>query len=431
MEIGFLFSLVAILILILLCAFFACSETALTGASRVRLHAREKEGDRRAALVNRIREKKDHMIGALMIGNNVVNILSSALATSVLIEIFGDAGVLYATAVMTVLIVVFGEVLPKTYALHHADGTAMRIAPIINILIKVLSPLTKAVTWIVRFCLRLAGADISKVTAGSHLELLRGAIDMHRGSEEEVREQRSMLRSILDLYDVTVADIMTHRQNVAMIDLNKPVEKIVQKILDNPYSRMPVWKDRQENIVGVIHVRFLLNALSAANGDLSKIDMKALVLEPWFIPSTTTLHDQLKAFRERREHFASVVDEYGAFLGIVTLEDILEEIVGEIDDEIDDEHDEDVPGVRRMQGGSYLVEGTVTIRDLKRDFEWSLPDEDYSTVAGLVLYESQTIPEVGQSFSFHGFKFDVVARDRNQITRVRITPPKKSKTKQL
>lgn len=419
MEIGFFLTIVIIAVLILLSAFFSGSETALTGASRVRLHAREKAGDKRAAMVNKIRAKKDRMIGAMLLGNNLVNILASALATSVLIKIFGEAGVVFATLMMTLLLVIFAEVLPKTYALHNADALSMRMAPVIRWVIVVFAPVTEAVTWIVRLCLRLFGVDISKVSAGSHLELLRGVIDMHHGPGEETQEQRAMLRSILDLFEVDVDDIMIHRKNVAMIDAGQPIGKIVEEVLGSPFTRMPVWKGEPDNIIGVLHVKLLLKMMNENGGDPSDLLLEEVLLQPWFIPDTTNLFDQLQAFRERKEHFAIVVDEYGTFEGIVTLEDILEEIVGEIDDE----HDVTVPGVRKFSDGTYMVDGAVTIRDLNREFEWGLPDEEYSTIAGLILFESRKIPETGQSFIFYGFRFDIIRRQRNQITMVRVTPP--------
>ncbi len=419
MEVGILISFIAIIILLLLSGFFSGSETALTAASRERLHAREKEGDKGAARVNKIREKKDRMIGALLLGNNLVNILASALATSVLIRLFGEAGVFYATILMTMLVLIFAEVLPKTYAFHHADKMAMRIAPVIQFVIVIFAPVTEAVTWIVRGILKLFGVDISKVTAGSHLELLRGAIEMHEGPEEETQAQRAMLRSILDLAEVDVEEIMIHRKNVTMIDVEQSVDRVVEEVLDSPYTRLPLWKDNQDNIVGVLHVKWLLRELRACGGDASRVQIDKAALEPWFVPETTSLYEQLQAFRQRKEHFAVVVDEYGAFMGIVTLEDILEEIVGEIDDE----HDVTVPGVRKLQSASYLIDGSVTIRDLNREFDWGLPDEDYATLAGLILFESQMIPEAGQSFSFYGFRFDVVKRQRNQITLVKVMAP--------
>ncbi len=416
MEVGILIATVAIIVLLFFSAFFSGSETALTAASKARLHTREKQGSRRAAMVNKIHAKKDRMIGALLLGNNLVNILASALATSVMIKLFGEAGVVYATLVMTMLVLIFAEVLPKTYALHHAESMSMRIAPIMRVVILIFAPVTEAVTWIVRMCLRLVGVDISRVTAGSHLELLRGAIDMHHGPEEETQEQRAMLRSILDLADVDVEEIMVHRKNVTMIDASQTIDKMVEEVLESPFTRLPLWQDEQDNITGIVHVKLLLKEMNEAGGDLSKIALEDIIMEPWFIPETTHLYDQLQAFRDRKEHFAIVVDEYGAFMGVVTLEDILEEIVGEIDDE----HDEPVPGVKKSADGSYIVDGDVTIRDLNRDFEWDLPDEEYHTLAGLILHEAQMVPEEGQSFSFFGFRFDIVKRQRNQITKVRV-----------
>ena len=417
MEISLLISLIAILILLLLSAFFSGSETALTAASKVRLHAREKEGDERATQVNKIRDKKDRMIGALLLGNNLVNILASALATSVLIKIFGQAGVVYATLVMTMLVLIFAEVLPKTYALHHAESMSLRIAPIVRLVIFLFAPITETVTWIVRKCLKLFGVDISRVAAGSHLELLRGAIEMHHGPEESVLEQRAMLRSILDLADVDVEEIMVHRKNVTMLDADQPISTLVTEVLESPYTRLPLWQGDQDNITGILHAKLLLRELNACEGDASRIKIETIVMEPWFIPEATTLYEQLQAFRQRKEHFAVVVDEYGSFMGVVTLEDILEEIVGDIDDE----HDENVPGVRKAGPHTYMIDGVVAIRDLNREFDWGLPeDEDYSTLAGLLLHETQTVPKAGQSFFFHGFQFDIIRRQRHQITRVRV-----------
>lgn len=413
------FSIVVIIVLLMMSAFFSGSETAFTAASRVRLLAREKEGNKRAALVNRIREKKDRMIGALLLGNNFVNIMSSALATSLLIKLVGDAGVIYATLVMTIVLLIFSEVLPKTYAFHNAESLAMRVAPAIKLVMMVFGPVTEAVAWIVRQVLKLFGVDISKVATGSHLELLRGAIEMHDGPEEGTQEQRAMLRSILDLAHVDIEEIMTHRKNVNMIDVSMPVDKIVEEILNSAHTRMPIWQDNPDNIVGVIHAKHLLREMRDVGGDMSKINIAEIAMDAWFIPETTTLFDQLQAFRERKEHFAVVVDEYGSFMGIVTLEDILEEIVGEIEDE----HDEAILGVRKLANGTLMIDGSVTIRDLNREFDWGLPDAEYSTLAGLIIFESQMIPEVGQSFRFHGFGMDIVKRQRNQITLVRVTPP--------
>ncbi len=411
----------AVFFLLFLSGFFSGSETSLTAASAARMHALEKDGDKRAARVNRLRENKERMIGALLLGNNMVNILASALATSVLIKIFGEAGVVYATLVMTMLVLIFAEVLPKTYALHYADKMAMSIAPLIQGVVFVFSPVTEMVAYIVRLVLRCFGIDTSVVAVGSNIEELRGAIALHQGDinddEEDIQEQRAMLRSILELDKVDIEDIMIHRKNVEMINVDDAPEKIVEQVLSSRFTRLPLWRENQENIVGILHAKALLRELRRSNNDPSDIDIEQIASEAWFVPETTTLYDQLQAFRQRREHFALVVDEYGSFMGIVTLEDVLEEIVGEIDDE----HDITVSGIRRQPSGAYLVSGTVTIRDLNRELDWDLPDEDYATVAGLVIYESQSIPEVGQQFVFHNTHFEIVKRQRNQITAVRVS----------
>lgn len=416
------FMLGIILFLMMLSAFFSGSETAFTAVSTARLRSKAKDGDEGAIRVLKILERKERMIGALLLGNNAVNILASALATVTFVGLFGEAGVLYATIVMTVLVLIFAEVLPKTYALHHSLTMTQKVSPIIYILIKILSPITEAVTAIVRHTLLLFGADISKVLKGSHLDLLRGVIDQHQGEDNETQTQRAMLRSVLDLADVDVEEIMIHRKNVEMLNIDLPTEDIVAAALKSPFTRLPLYREDHDNIVGVLHAKELLRELQKVNGDASQLEIEDVTLEPWFIPETTTLFDQLQAFQKRRQHFAYVVDEYGAFMGVVTLEDILEEIVGEIDDE----HDQSVVGVKRQADGTIVAQGDVTIRDLNREFDWSLPGfEEYSTLAGLVLYEAQTIPDVGQSFMFYGFKFDILKRTRNQITLVRITPPEK------
>lgn len=413
-----------IFVLLCLSGFFSGSETALTAASRARLNNWEKEGNKRAALVNKIRSRKDRMIGALLLGNNLVNILASALATSVLIKMVGEAGVVYATLIMTILVLIFAEVLPKTYAITNSDKMSLFIAPVIRVVVWLFFPIAELVNNIVRFTLKLFGADMEQIKEGEHMEVLRGVIDLHEGADEETVQQRTMLRSILDLFDVDVEEIMTHRKNVLMLDAADPIEKIIEEALESPYTRMPVYREDNDNVIGVLHAKALMRELKRRERereDLSTLDIEELVTEPWFVPEATTLYDQLQAFKSRREHFAVVVDEYGAMMGIVTLEDILEEIVGEIDDE----HDETVIGVRKQSNGSYLVNGEVTIRDLNREFEWDLPDdEDYSTIAGLIIHEAQAIPEAGQSFSFYGFRFDIVKRQRNQITQVRVKAAK-------
>ena len=242
----------------------------------------------------------------------------------------------------------------------------------------------------------------------------------------KTQRQKAMVKSILDLASVTVKEIMIHRKNVMMIDLGEPMELIINQVMKCPYSRIPLYRDKPDNIAGVIHTKWLMRELKAVGDNFSAINLESIASEPWFIPDTTTLYDQLQAFRERGEHFAFIVDEYGAFDGIVTLEDVLEEIVGDISDE----HDQRMPGVRRQQNGTYLVNGDITIRDLRREFQWNLPDDDYATIAGLLLRESRCLPDIGHSYKFHRHQFDILRRHRNQITLVRITPPSQQASQQ-
>ncbi len=418
-----LISLSAIFILLLLSAFFSGSETALTAASRPAMHQMEQLGDHRAGIVNRLHARKERLIGTILLGNNLVNILASAIATSALITMFGEAGVVYATIAMTLLVLIFSEILPKTYAFENANKMALAIAPLINVLVIVLSPITQSINTIINLIFRLfrRNFDANEVF-GRGDEELRGAIELHDRHDADVKSERAMLRSVMELAEVQVGEVMTHRKHLVAIDVTLPPDEIIREILESPYTRIPVWRDDPDNIVGILHAKALLRALFSDPDKLnlqSEDDVMRVASEPWFVPETTTLDDQLEAFRERREHFAIVVDEYGALMGIVTLEDVLEEIVGDISDE----HDIAVTGVHMDADGHYVVEGSVTLRDLNREFEWNLPDEEASTVAGLVLHESRRIPEVGQAFMFHGFRFEILQRQRHQITSIRITPP--------
>jgi Mg2+/Co2+ transporter CorB len=414
-------SIIITLVLMLFSMFFAGAETAMTGASRARLHQLEKDGEERAKHVNWLISHREQMVGAMLLGNTFVNIASSALVTSVLLTIFGDAGVAIATLVTTALVLIFCEVLPKTYAIANPDETALRLGRAVRIAVTVFSPVVHAVAWIVTIMLRALGVKsqglVEDREEAAHEEL-RGAIDLHHIQGSVQTTDRNMLGGVLDLKDLQVSDVMIHRKNITMIDADLPPEEIIEKVLSQPHTRLPVYKGDTENIIGVLHAKDLLRALSRAQGNMKAVNVVALIAKPWFIPDSTLLNDQLRAFLQRRTHFALVIDEYGALQGLITLEDILEEIVGEIRDE----HDVPVSGVRPQPDGTTNVDGWVTIRELNRIMNWSLPDEEATTIAGLVIHEAQAIPEVGQAFSFHGFKFEILRKQRNQITGLRITP---------
>jgi Mg2+/Co2+ transporter CorB len=409
----------AIVGLLIVSAFFSGSETALTAASRARMHALEEDGNKRARIVNRLLDMRERFIGAILLGNNLANIAASALATTLFLKLFGEAGVVYATIVMTAVVVLFAEVLPKTYAIVNADRMALFVAPAVRLLVALLAPVTAAMQWIVRHTLRLFGASISDdAEVLSAHEELRGAIDLYHKAGGMVKLTRDMLGGVLDLRELTVSDIMVHRTKMDAIDAELPTDAIIDAALKSPHTRLPLWRGEREEIVGVLHAKTLLRALRDARGDTRKIDILALAAPPWFVPDTTTLKDQLNAFLKKKAHFAIVVDEYGEVMGLVTLEDIIEEIVGEISDETDV-----ASALAKLQAdGSLIVDGAVPIRDVNRLMDWNLPDEEATTIAGLVIHEAQTIPNPGQAFTFHDYRFEVLRRQRNRITSLRVTP---------
>ncbi|MEO1101521.1 MAG: HlyC/CorC family transporter [Pseudomonadota bacterium] len=408
-------TIVAVLVLLAMSGFFSGSETSLTAASRARMHQLEQGGDKRAASVNRLLADQEGLIGAILLGNNLVNILASALTTSLFISLFGQSGVAIATAVMTALVLVFAEVLPKTYAITRPDQMAMSVARPIGWLVACVGWFVTGIRAIVALTLRAIGVD----KAGSIVsadEEIRGVVDLHHqeGGVEEAARHR--LVGALDLQDMTVEEVMIHRKNISMLDADLSPEDLVMTALASPHTRLPLYRGDQEEIIGVLHAKDLLRAVTPLAGDYSSLKIEDVLRVPWFIPETTPLQSQLDRFLSRREHFALVVDEYGELQGLVTLEDILEEIVGDIRDE----HDVIVQGVRPQPDETVNVDGWVTIRDLNRATGWSLPDEEAVTVAGLVIHEAQTIPEPGQSFVFHGHRFDVLRRHRNQVTGLKV-----------
>jgi Mg2+/Co2+ transporter CorB len=404
---------------LLVSAFFAASETALTGASRASMLRLSKQGNRDASVVSSLIGMRERLIGALLLGNNFANIGASALATGIFTAWFGEVGVLYATGVMTALVVIFAEVLPKTIAINAPDRVSLLVARPMRLMLYLLGPLLTIVEAIVRVLMRAFGIKIgANQPLLSPTERLRGAVDLlhHEGKVE--KQDRDMFGGLLDLNELQVSDVMVHRTEMVMINAELPPEDLVREVLATEYTRIPLWRDKPENIIGVLHAKDLLRAIRASEGDTANIDVSTIALPPWFVPEMRPVSEQLKAFRRRKTHFALVVDEYGEVEGMVTLEDILEEIVGDISDE----HDVVVAGVRAQPDGSVVVDGSVPIRDLNRAMDWHLPDEEATTVAGLVIHEARSIPERGQSFTFHGFRFRVLRRERNRITALRIVP---------
>ncbi len=414
----------AIVVLLALSALFSGSETALTTASRGKLHGMAERGDRGAASAMQITEDKERLIGAILLGNNFVNILAAALATTLFTALFGEGGVAIATLVMTAVVLVFSEVLPKTYAITNAERMATAVARIIGVIVLILSPIVLAVRAFVRLLLRLFGVQTDpKAKFLAAQEEIAGAIALHHSEGAVEKADRDRLLGALDLGQRTVEEVMMHRRDIEMIDADAAPGEILTQALNSPHTRIPIFRGESENIVGVIHAKDLgrsVEKLVREGGgfhNIDNFDVMAVAMEPYFVPETTPLDEQMREFLRRRAHFALVVDEYGALQGLITLEDIIEEIVGDISDE----HDIETPGgVELLDDGSVDVEGVVTIRDINRACDWNLPDDEANTVAGLVIHEAQAIPNVGQAFSFHGFRFEVLERENNRLTRLRV-----------
>lgn len=418
MEMVLWLSVGAIVLLLGISFFFSGSETALTAASRARMHQLAKTGNKRAVLVERLTAERERLIGAILLGNNVVNILASTLAASVLIQIFGEAGIAYATIAMTAAVVVFSEVLPKTLALMRPDSFSMVVAPVIRVIVFLFAPITGAVQFLVNSILKAFGLDADKASAVSGHEELRGTVDFLHSEGEVIKDDRDMLGGILDLRELEVSDVMVHRTRMLSLDADLPTNELISAILESPYTRVPLYRDKQDNIVGVVHAKDLLRALHKTGGDQNRINLSKIALKPWFVPDTTSVQAQLNAFLKRKLHFALVIDEYGEVQGLITLEDILEEIVGEIADE----HDAVIAGLTKQADGSYIVDGALPIRDINRTLDWNLPDEEATTIAGLVIHEAKLIPEPGQQFTFHNLRIKVLRKTHNRITQLRITP---------
>ncbi|MBT8410723.1 MAG: HlyC/CorC family transporter [Octadecabacter sp.] len=417
----------AILFLLFMSGFFSGSETALTAASRAKLRSNAEKGDKGAEKAFAVTEDRERLIGSVLLGNNLVNILATALATAMFTRVFGESGVVTATAVMTVLVLIFAEVLPKTYAITNPERAASFAARPIAVIVMLFSPIVAAVRVLVRGVLRLVGVQTDPETNILAVrEEIAGALQMGHSEGVVEKEDRDRILGALDLSERTVEEIMLHRSSIEMIDASLPVGEILRLSLESNHTRLPLFRDDPENIVGVLHAKDLLRALQKMLADgriepaeMDAFDILSVTMKPYFVPETTTLDDQMRQFLARHTHFALVVDEYGTLQGLITLEDILEEIVGEITDEFDTDDENILSGA---DDGSYVLDGAMTIRDVNRATDWNLPDDEANTVAGLVIHEAQMIPTVGQVFSFHGFRFEVLAKDENRLSELKITP---------
>jgi Mg2+/Co2+ transporter CorB len=409
--------LVLTLICLLLSAVISAAETAIIAVSPAVIHKLKTEGNEKAHLVIALRENKDKLISTLLIAASILDTVASALGIAASVHLFGIEGIPIATAIMTVLVILVVEVLPKTYAFEYAEKVSLFFAPIINITIKIFTPITIAVLFIVRYIFKLLNIKLgNQKTIISETDALRGAIQLSHIQGGVIKYKKDMLDSILDLGETEVSEIMTHRSNMITVNADLPIDDVVKIALESGNTRFPLWQDYAENIVGILHIKDLFTMIRYKGPKATPKDLLEIATPPWFIPESTTLNEQLLAFRKRKMHFALVIDEYGALQGLVTLEDILEEIVGQIYDE----HDRTNILITKSADGGYLINGTTTIRDINRQLEWDLPDEHASTIVGLIMYESKRIPEVGQEFTFHNVSFKIMRKQGNKITLIKM-----------
>lgn len=416
----FLFA-IGMIVSIALSGLISGSETAVTSASRAYLYHLAKKGDKRAKKAILLQENIGTSIGTILVLNQLVLYLIPIGSTLFSIRYLtaGEAAILQ--MVLAVCIVIYAEIFPKMLALRFTTQFALFIAPAILKMVVLLKPIIAILELCAKLTLRMIGIKAEKESIPDQAdEELRGAIEMHasEGDEEET-QKKSMLKSILDLEEISVSHAMVHRKNLRTINAALPIEKIAEELTSCPFSRVPLWVDNPENIIGILKTKTFFRALQLQNGNMEKIKLSNLMSVPWFIPETTHLLDQLQSFQKKREHFALVVDEYGDLMGCITLEDILEEIVGEIADE----YDTIATGINVQQDGAIIADGSTPIRDLNRQFDLNIPEDDAATIAGYVMHEVRKIPDAGQTYVLSGIKIEILRRQGNQVSLVRVTPP--------
>jgi len=414
-----------ILVFALICfsGFFSLSETALTTCSKAKIHRLAKEGNKKAETTERLLRKSESAVSTILLCNNAVNILASAITTSVLIKIFGESGVIWATLIMTILVLVFAEIAPKTYALKNPEKIILRVSPIILWLVRMFYPFTKNIQNAIDGVFSFFGYknnDKKNVKQLSDLEEIRGTIELKHKAGSIFKYDKDMLDSILDLGDTDISNVMVHRKNMASIDIEQDLDKILEQSFDINHSRIPLWRGDEDNIVAILNMRKLITVLHSNHGDISKINLKQFTYEPWFTPASNTLKNQLVAFKKKKEKFALVIDEYGALMGVITLEDILEEIVGDIDEKDDNQSR---LSIHKYKDGSYKISGELTLRDINRKLNWDLPEDDdnAATLAGLLISRIEKIPEEKEECEFDGFKFKVIKVRQNKVTMLRVS----------
>ena len=412
--------MIKLFILLAMSFFFSGVETAVTALSMPLLSERAKKGDKKAKILLKLKQKPDKLLGTLLLGNNLVNIALTALSTSMLIDIFGPVkGVALATFGVSFMVLIFAEILPKTYAINQTIPFAFAVAYPLNFIVWISSPIVACLNSVSKLVLKILPKKSTASDNDLLKEELRGTLSMSNKNLPE----KGILRGVLDLDEVCIGDILTDRGRLVTLNAQTPIPEILKFLPSTPYSRIPLWEGKRDNIVGVLHIKKAIQLLNAWQKD-NNVSVLDFCTKPWFVLKSVSLLDQLNAFRKRKEHFAIVVDEYGDIQGVVTLEDLLEEIVGDIDDETDLPNQS---GLRwhLLPDGAYRLNGNATIRDINRAFHWNLPDDKAVTLAGYVMYEAEQIPHVGQQFNINGWTYTVRHKIGNRLTQIDVLPEEK------
>ena len=416
-------SIIIIFFLLIISGLLSGSETSITSVSKSKIHKLSNRGDVRAKKVLKLIDKKNDLVSSILIGNNSINILASVLATALLIKYYGDKGILYSTIVMSALIVIFSEVFPKNYALLKPDRFVLAMSGPLTIFSKLLLPFIIFLRFINFIIFKLIRVDTTnKITSKSAREDIRNIINMHEDEGRLLKDESDMLNAILDLKEITVEKIMTHRKNIYSINIEE-TNTFFTKIAQSSFSRIPVWKNSPNNILGLIHAKNVLSNLDDT-GTLNINKIKENLIKPWFIPETTKAKDQLNEFIKRKEKLAFIVDEYGELMGLISMEDIIEEIVGNIFDE----KDFSTIGIRRLENNIFRIRGDVNIRDINRELDINIPEGTSSTIAGYIIDQTESFPDVGQTFAYDGIMYEIINKNKNQITQIKLTLPKKITT---
>lgn len=411
----FIIAVTSVIILLLIGALLSATETAITAASPAVIQRLRQQGDKRASILYYLLKTKDKVISTLLIGNSICNTLCTTIATGIFIEAYGDdTGTIVSSIVMSCLIIVFSEVIPKAIAVIKSSSIALKATPLLVILLKILEPINIGLSYAVRIFCFIFRIDLHhKISA---TEEVRGVIEHHLHEGNVVKDDRDMLGGILNIRDMEISDIMIHRSRVTAINIDTPTEKIIKTLFESVHSRFPFWEGNPDNIIGILHVKVLISKLYQVKNDLQKIKIRDLLSDPVFIPDNSLVIQQLHMFKTGQTHLACVVDEYGDLQGILTLEDILEEIVGQIYDE----HDLTKHKITKLSDNILIIGGETPIRDLNREVNLQIPEDDATTIAGFIIHNMEKIPNQGEYFIYQNLKMIVHKRTKTCIRSVKI-----------